>query len=110
MIGQHALERLTARVAPEQRATLAAAIESTLSACKRAGYKDAAVRVWRDVQRHAAADGSNGQCAVLIVRNGQAATLFWRRVTQAHTSQAYGVQRVLCARGTCTAGEHRAHR
>jgi len=110
MIGHHVQTRLDGRVSGEDRARVEASIEATLNACHGQGVSEAAVRVWRSVGKVHTQDGSNGQCAVLIVRDGQAVTLFWRRVSQAHTPEAHRVERVLCVKGTCSRAEHASHR
>jgi hypothetical protein len=106
----HAADRLAARVPSGERDAILAAAESALGAARRAGVTDAAIRVHRAAGKVTCADGSNGQVAVLLVRHGEAATIMWRRLSQAHTAAAYGVKRVLCVKGTCDTAEPKGHK
>ena len=106
---EHTRARLAERLNATDAAEAEAIIAGTLSALARQGVRDAAVRIMRAAGKVRTTDGSNGETLVLLVRNGQDATVMWRRLSQAHTREAYGVARVLCRKGTCEASEHRAH-
>ena len=43
---------------------------------------------------------SNGNCGVLIVKDGSLVTFMWRREHQPHTPEAYRVEKVHYNRGT----------
>jgi hypothetical protein len=99
MITAHVKDRLRARIESPALATevMRRAIKATASYPK----GSAAVRLWRDTARHYAGDGSNGECIVLIIRDGVGVTVMFRRDSQPMTRDALRVDATACYRGTC---------
>lgn len=108
---QHMLERIALRVQdPTERDNLVSFIGRVVSSL---GSESCAVRVIRLPESRGSLtyteDGtgdSNGNCGVVVVRDGRVVTFMWRRDHQPHTAEQYRVERVRCLVGTCS---HRTH-